>query len=558
MNTELFGVFGDATALQSHRDTAAFDVVLEGPTLAVGVSDQALGHPGRTSVHQSDLGCCAVWGEAYLPGRDVDETARWLLEQYAEHGTDAIAELNGSFVVAIDDGDRPLVVSDPIRSWECFYTETDGTRVFGTDPTEVVALADDTTVSRQSLLEFLHMGVVLGTRTLYESVDRVPFDGYLDADGTGTLQRFVYEPRRFDYTESLAERLERAIHRRRGQPGRTGVLLSAGYDSRLFLSELDEPERCYTVGRPDSDEVRISRRLADQYGVDHDVIDPEGGYMNTDGETIQYGGSIREALHVHHENGDEGMDIDSVFHGLLFDTFLSAHFRPERTTDVAGFSIPRGGLEPDPDLADTLLFEKFGFWKLDEQLDSIDTALPSDSVEFCRDALETQAGRLSDRVDSVYNAIPLVGIQNQPTLSFRNHLADRYVESFVAADSELLAWHLQTPPEHRTRQTYRTALERVDDDLLRHSPPDRPRKTFRRNQIEKSLRRAIPGLKTFETPWPDRKEYYQQENVDERFFADAPMVHDLPPRVKLRFMDVRCWLDDLSDSPVSNPVSLLG
>ncbi|WP_440991997.1 hypothetical protein [Haloarchaeobius baliensis] len=558
MNTELFGVFGDATDLRSIRDTDTFDRVLAGPRLAVGVSDEALGHHGRTRVHQTDSGCCVVWGEAYLPEQDAENPAAWLLERYQTDGADAVGELNGSYVVTIDVDEQPIVVSDPVRSWECFHTDVGGTRVFGTDPTEVVATDPDPTVHRQSLLEFLHMGVVLGDRTLYESVDRVPFDGYLTADASGLLDRFVYEPRRFDYVDSLADRLERAIDRRRSQPGRSGVLLSAGYDSRLFLSELDDLERCYTVGRPESDEVRISSRIADQYGVPHSVIDPDGGYMNTDGDTIQYGGSIREALHVHHENGDDGMAVDSVYHGLLFDTFLSAHFRPERSTDVFGLSIPRRGLDPDPDLAETLLFEKFGFWQLDELLESVEMTLPEDSVSFCREALEEQRDRHAHRFDSEYNAIPMVGIQNQPTLSFRNHLADQYVESFVAADSELLAWHLQTPPEHRSRQTYLDALERVDDDLLRHRPPDRPRKTFRRNQIEKTIRRAVPGVKSFETPWPDRKEHYRRERVDERFLADAPSVHDLPPRVKLRFMDVRCWLNDLSDSSVSNPVTLLG
>jgi len=42
--------------------------------------------------------------------------------------------------------------------------------------------------------EFLALGFVFENRTTLEGLSRVPFDGYLTATATETLQRFVYEP----------------------------------------------------------------------------------------------------------------------------------------------------------------------------------------------------------------------------------------------------------------------------------------------------------------------------------------------------------------------------
>ncbi|WP_254662856.1 hypothetical protein [Haladaptatus sp. W1] len=78
--------------------------------------------------------------------------------------------------------------------------------------------------------EFLHMGVVLGDKTLFHELHRAPFDGYLTPDEAGELDRFVYEEREMDYASELADRMQRAIRLRSRQPGKKGLLLSAGYD----------------------------------------------------------------------------------------------------------------------------------------------------------------------------------------------------------------------------------------------------------------------------------------------------------------------------------------
>lgn len=556
MNKELFGVFGDRRDFERLRSPTAFDRVVDGPSLTVGVRDDGLDVPGRTRVETRDDACCVVWGEVHLPVSESDP-ASWLLDQYPNLGLKAFSALNGSFVAVVDDGHRPVVVTDPLRTRECFYTDATGRRAFGTDPSALANLLDDPSACRQSILEFVHMGVVLGDRTLFEELSRVPFDGYMEADETGDLARFVYDAQQFNYAESLAHRLRRAIARRSDQPGRTGVLLSAGYDSRLFLSELDGLDRCYTVGHPDSDEVAVSRELARQYGVDHRVLDPSHGYLNTDAETVQYGQSVKESLQVHHAIDGESIELDSLHHGLLFDTLLAGHFRPRRTLDVAGQTLPLRGLDPDPDVAETLLFDNFGFWRVSD-LPGFDAgAVPEDSVAFCRDAIEAQRDRLSERFDSTYDAISAVGIQNQPTLPFHAHLADNFFATFVAADTELVEWHLHTPPEHRNERTYRRALEKLDSSLLSPRPHDRPHASYTLNQVEKFLRRTLPGVDPFETPWPDLQAHYDRTDLDERTFGADSDLGDLPPRLKLRLHDAACWFDSIAVDTQNDPIRVV-
>jgi asparagine synthase (glutamine-hydrolysing) len=138
----------------------------------------------------------------------------------------------------------------------------------------------------------------------------------------------------------------------------------------------------------------------------------------------------------------------------------------------------------------------------------------------------------------------LVVLRNQPVMHHRTQLADTYLESFVAADTELLEWHLQTPPRYRCAETVEAALSQMDGDLLRHRPPNRPYGTAILNQVERFARRKLPLLEAFEPAWPDRQVLYDEYALDDHFFPDQSTVRQLPVRQKLRVNDLRWWLAD--------------
>lgn len=548
MRRELFGVFGDRDRFERLRSPASFDRIIAGESVTVGVRDFALDLPGRSSTHMANDGCCVVWGEAFTPPGTTDavSTAEWLFERHATEGNDAFGELNGSYLVVIERDSEPIVVTDPIHSTEGFYTDTGYGRCFGSDAASLASVVDSPTVDRRGLCEFLHFGLTFGSTTTIREVHRLPFDGYLTADGTGELSRFVYRPQRFDYTEELAARLERAVQRRAHYSGRKGMLMSAGFDSRLLLAVLPSVDVCYTLGTPTTPEVETARKLANQYGAAHRILRVNDDYLLTSGEIVQYTQGIRESVHIHHRGSDDQINADIIYHGLLLDSLLRGHYLPWDTVhfDLIDGDFPLPRLSPTPDVPGEFA-DRLGFFADTDGLLIDHPEVGTKTTEgFLRETIKHHYRRGFDRADSEYNAMALLGLKCKSALPFRNHLADRYLESFIAADAELIDWHLSTPPRHRHDRTYQRALELVDDEIFRHRPPDRPHRSHQLNQVEKYLRKKVPGVQPFGTPWPDRDRLYDENDLDRRLLPDRPDLRvACPPRVKLRINDARTWLE---------------
>ena len=545
-NKELFGAFGPLEAFERYRQASAFDRVLDGPTVTVGIRDPALGMYGRSAAVRDERGACAVWGEAYPRVDGVDAPADWLLDAYGRYGTDALAGLNGSFLAVVDHVDREAVVAtDPVRSWECYFADAPATRCFGTDAAAVARTIPSPDVAPGPLDEFLALGVVLDDRTPVRELSRIPFDGYLTATDVGMLDRFVYDPREFDYAAELAARLERALERRSHLPGRKGVLLSAGYDSRAVLAGVPDVEVAYTVGNPDDPEVDVARSIADQYDATHETLVPDESYLNTDVADVQYGHGMLESLHAHHASHVDRMDVRTVYHGTFADSLLRGHFLPLDGVDAFGHTCPPYRLDPDPDVADHMI-EKFGFLPACRRLATAGDRDEASTEAFVRRRIDELFDAWDDRFDTVYDGMALFGIQNQPARTFRYHLADHFVESCVMLDAELVEWHLATPPEHRNTRTFLRALRKLDDDLLRQRPPDRPTNSFTLNQIASFVRRKLPLVSAYEGPWPDRAALYDRSDLDRANFGEYPEVRELPWRLKLRINDVTTWLDSVA------------
>lgn len=542
-NKELFGTFGPRSTFERYRQPSAFDRVLEGPTVTVGIRDPALGMYGRSAAIEDERGVCVVWGEVFTRTEEPLDPADWLLDAYGRHGTDALSGLNGSFLAAIDHVDREAVVgTDPVRSWECYYADAPDARCFGTDAATVARTVPSPSVAPEPLDEFLALGVVLDDRAVLQELSRIPFDGYLTATDTGTPERFVYDPRDFDYATELAARLERALERRARLPGRKGLLLSAGYDSRAVLAGIPDVEATFTVGNEGDAEVGVAKNIADQYDASHETLVPDETYLNTDIGDVQYGHGMLESLHAHHASHIDQMDVTTIYHGTFADSLLRGHFLPLDGVDVLGHTCPPYRLSPDPDVVDHMI-EKFGYLSACRRLAPTNGRNEKSRETFVRRRIDTLFDEWNDRFDRVYDGMALFGIQNQPARPFRYHLADHFVESCVMLDAELIEWHLSTPPEHRNTGTFLRALRKLDDDLLRHRPPDRPTDSFTLNQIANFARRKLPLVSDYGGPWPDRAALYERSGLDRERFGDSPAVQKLPWRLKLRINDVTTWLD---------------
>lgn len=552
MRKELFGVFDDRAAFERLRSPEAFDRICSTDALTVGVRDPHLGVPSRSAAYDGPEGVCVLWGEAYLPDEAGPTPARWLLRRYAEEGTDVLDRLNGSYLLAVAHDGEAAVYTDPIRSWECFYTDAPGVRAFGTDATRVCETVSTLSMSRDSLLELAHLSIVLDDRTLFEEVERTPFDGALFESDAGSLDRFVYRPQEFDYVDELAARLQRALERRATLPGRKGLLLGAGYDSRTLLAGIPAIEQCYTVGTESSPEVQVARKLSEQYGVDHCTLPVDGSHFEVDIDTVRYTNGIGESIHIHQRGIDQVADVDVLYHGWAIDSLLKGFFIPRRRLGAFGKSIRLSSLDEDPDPIEFLTERRLGVMPECEHLLE-DCSAADDPEEFLRGRLERELDRCRHRCERPHDLLNAFGMKNLPSRSFRMHLADQYLESFLCADRGLIEWHLRTPPEHRNTETFLAAIQRIDPEVLRYRPPDRPRANALLNQVEGFLRRNLHGLTSFGSPWPDRETIYRQYDLDRRLFPDSPELYPCSARYKLRVHDVVTWLDALADERPIEP-----
>lgn len=545
MNDELFGVFGDREQLEKHRSVSEFDRIVSGNSVTIGLRGRENRHRDRCSVYEDSDGCCVVWGELFPPGSVNVSAAQWVFERFAASRFDAFAELNGAYLVLVEHDDTAVIAPDLLRSVECYYTDEGDVRAFGTDPVGLSKLLDAPSIDRRALNQFIHFGVSFEDRTLLEELARVPFDNFLDATTNGALGRFVYRPQdgvNVDHAAELAERLERVLARRVRDETPAGALASAGFDSRLLLAMIPDIDVSYTLGTRSTPEVRVARQITDQYGIDHEVLPVTDQYLNTAPEIVRYTGGIRESLHIHHRGNLDSLAVPKMYHGLLLDTVLRDIYVPSRTIDAFGHSLPIGGLESDPDPVDhyrtRLGFFDGGRGPLaagSERRVSVDT-LFRETITSAIEGCETYC-------NSKLNAMAMLGIQLTPALPFRTQIADNHVESLIAADKELVEWHLTTPPEYRNGETFQRALELLDDSILKHRPPDRPYGSYTLNQINGFIRREVPGISPPGTPWPDRDEIYERADMDAELFADSPAVHSLPPRIKLRINDALVWLE---------------
>jgi hypothetical protein len=557
MNKELFGVFGDRSTFERFRSPAAFDRVVSGPELTIGVRSSELGIPGRTTVSDHSDGACVLWGEVYPRSIDGEEPAAWLLEEFAEHGPEALTGFNGSFIAVADHEEQSgIVATDSVRSRECYYADTQGTRVFGTDPATVAAAVPNPAVENEPLLEFLHFGIVFDDRTVLQQVKRIPFDSLLTASDTSELGRFIYEPREFDYVTELAERLRRALARRDHLPGKKGVLLSGGYDSRTILAGISDLDTAFTVGEADSSELEVARKLATQYGISHEMLSVDERYLNTDLDTVRYGHGIMESLHIHHAGYMDQMDVQTIYHGGLADTILRGHFQPISGVELFDRKCPPYRIDPDPDIM-AHFAQKFGYMPAAERLSRDDIGGNESGKEFLRRRIDEVFDRWDHRFDGLYDGMALFGVLNQPSRPFRFQLCDQFIESCVSLDAELVEWHLATPPEKRNTQTYLKALRKLDSDILHHRPPDRPHDSYTFNQIDNFLRRAMPFVSGYTGPWPDRERLYDQCGIDQQLFDDCPDIHDLPWRLKLRINDITTWMESTGTQGAVDPQALV-
>jgi asparagine synthase (glutamine-hydrolysing) len=360
---------------------------------------------------------CAFLGDSCLRADDIAATldacqteAAWLA---------VISSLNGSFAAVSERGDTLWAAVDHLRSIPLFYGLQRNTFILSDRAERVRVAVGDHTQSPEASREFLLVGYVTGSETLFPNVKQIHAGGALSfiAKPTPKLQCSRYfgwrhrDPWPAD-GDALIERLHQVhvqVARRliASLDGRQAVLpLSGGYDSRLIALMLKEQGYdnvvCYTYGLPGNWEARISEALARHLGFRWEFIPYSGEKWREWGASADYqrycatAGNLTAIPHVQdwpafHELKKRGViDDDSIV-------------VPGHSGDfVAGSHIPHWFIEHNAITRDQLLQTIFDAhyslwdWPTDVDLkhdlilriDAVGGALTGGSASDAADQLE--------------------------------------------------------------------------------------------------------------------------------------------------------------------------
>jgi len=273
----------------------------DGRGLVLGRTGIGVFNPAPQPVWNHDRTVAVVLsGELYgagVPGRNGHDGSdeEQVLAAYARWGEVFASRLNGTFQTAIWDASREtlVVANDRLGLYPLYYVDLPGSVAFAP---QVSAILADPQVSRRvdpaAVAEYIRFQHLLGDRTFFENVRLLPNGSVLSIDvrqGRLALRRYWDFDRiptlpagvTFDEAVEEAGRLLRqSVERRLKAPGRVGVYLSGGMDSRVILGLIGRqrmPVPTVTFGQRGSRDVVYAGRIARAMGSDHHWFELETG-----------------------------------------------------------------------------------------------------------------------------------------------------------------------------------------------------------------------------------------------------------------------------------------
>ena len=219
-----------------------------------------------------------------------------VLELYQERGIDFASALNGSFVAAIYDSAKDLLIisTDRIASRPLFYAETATAFYFSPEIKAILHNGDvDRSLDQVTLASFLTNGYPVGDRTFFEHIKALKPATTMAIDiRSASINKHTYWEYAFDengadrgeahYVRELTRLLGQAVQRRIKGGHRIAILLSGGVDSRGILGfclgkmpEINAVTWAEDPDKKDSD-AAIAREICRRFDANHRVyrLDP--------------------------------------------------------------------------------------------------------------------------------------------------------------------------------------------------------------------------------------------------------------------------------------------
>jgi len=300
-----------------------------------------------------------VWlmldGEIYsadgLRTGDVAEgdPAAVCLAGYLNEGEAFVRHLNGQFnLIVYHEVEGTLLIATDRYGYRPLFLAQEGSRLlFATEMKAIiVALEAVPRPDEIGVLWLAGAGRLFGDRTWLEPIRVVDPGTIMTVSERGASRRRYFQlrfsaPARAtsldDFADGFAAALDRAATRMTQGPGRVGVTLSGGLDSRaalLALSRHDRLTAACTFGDPSSRDARYAQQLASIAGVPHVQWRYAPGYLGrvlvpivwrTEG-LVPFAWTQYTSLNFHAEIEAR---LDVLVYGHCGDALTGAHLRPD-------------------------------------------------------------------------------------------------------------------------------------------------------------------------------------------------------------------------------------
>jgi asparagine synthase (glutamine-hydrolysing) len=233
----------------------------------------------------SDAGTACCVGPVWYRRRFGRAALRALLEDIDSPGGLEETQLKGNFVAFLRTGSGAWLLNDPL-GFAHLYTSADFA-FHCTSWLATRAYTRDMRLDEEAAAEYVLLGAVHDDGTVARSVRKLPLGLAIDVPRRCHRNRFpdgMIPPE--DPYPSLDAAVEAIAPMLQGVfadiasafPDRVSMALSGGFDSRLILAGLMSQgvrPRLFVYGRPDSDDVRVARAVAEAEGLPIDVVDKD-------------------------------------------------------------------------------------------------------------------------------------------------------------------------------------------------------------------------------------------------------------------------------------------
>lgn len=247
----------------------------------------------KTSLAERDRVLLLMSGEVFPEASDVPpdlrgqaatvQRAEYCLHRYLQEGIQFVESLNGTFALAILDRREGKVhlATDRFGHDLMFFSGRGGDWGFASSVRSLLLRGDGIgrTYNYRALAELIVFERVLGDRTLFGDIQRLPAGCLATWNGTRWEVRRYFEPRHRkvpaslkcweDAAEELVRRLRHSIGKRLADQPKAGLFLSGGLDSRLVLGCCGSPVTTATFAHPGRmpREAEVASALARAHGA---------------------------------------------------------------------------------------------------------------------------------------------------------------------------------------------------------------------------------------------------------------------------------------------------